>query len=300
MAGETFSTYDVVGIVEEVDDVISNLSPTETPFQSLIGKGKCDTTYVEWQEDSLRAAADNAVVEGADAIFVARTPTTMRGNRTQILADAFLISGTNERVKKYGRDSEIAYQTAKMGKQLKLDLELVLIGLASQSAVAGDETTTARRMANVIAQIDSSVTNTNAGTPRALTETLVVDITEKCYTAGANPSVLMIKPADAKIVADFAKATGRTREGSFSDRKIVNVVDVYVSPYGELKVVMNRLQKTSEAFAIDPDMWQLLTLRPWQREELAKTGDATRFAMRWEGTLKHKNFKGTGRIGDLS
>lgn len=36
MSSTFFKTYDQVGIKEDISDVISNISPTKTPFQSLI------------------------------------------------------------------------------------------------------------------------------------------------------------------------------------------------------------------------------------------------------------------------
>jgi hypothetical protein len=34
----TYTSYDVVGKKEDVSDIITNISPTTTPFQTLIGK----------------------------------------------------------------------------------------------------------------------------------------------------------------------------------------------------------------------------------------------------------------------
>ena len=63
----TYQTYQMVGIKENVSDVITNLSPRKTPFQSAIGNEKVTQPLFQWQEDSLRAVATNAAVEGADA-----------------------------------------------------------------------------------------------------------------------------------------------------------------------------------------------------------------------------------------
>ena len=65
-----YQTYQMVGIKEDVSDVITNLSPRKTPFQSAIGSEKVTQPLFQWQEDSLRAAGANAQVEGADATFI--------------------------------------------------------------------------------------------------------------------------------------------------------------------------------------------------------------------------------------
>ncbi|MEQ1395239.1 DUF5309 family protein, partial [Salmonella enterica] len=56
------TTYDQVGLAEDVDDVISNLSPTSTPFISSIGEETAKARVYEWQEDALADPADNARV----------------------------------------------------------------------------------------------------------------------------------------------------------------------------------------------------------------------------------------------
>lgn len=42
-----FKTYDQVGKKEDISDVISNISPTETPFQSLIGQESVNNTIYQ-------------------------------------------------------------------------------------------------------------------------------------------------------------------------------------------------------------------------------------------------------------
>ena len=63
---DTFDRYDLIGVREDLSDVISNISPTDTPFMSNIGKASCDNSQFDWQTDSLAAAAANATIEGDD------------------------------------------------------------------------------------------------------------------------------------------------------------------------------------------------------------------------------------------
>ena len=59
----TYQTYQQIGIKEDISDIISNISPTLTPFQSSIGKESVSNTLYQWQEDSLSSVAENAMVE---------------------------------------------------------------------------------------------------------------------------------------------------------------------------------------------------------------------------------------------
>jgi hypothetical protein len=49
----TFSSFTVVGIREDLSDVIYDISPQDTPIMSSIGKTKATNVFHEWQTDSL-------------------------------------------------------------------------------------------------------------------------------------------------------------------------------------------------------------------------------------------------------
>lgn len=80
----TFDSYDAVGIREDLSDIITNVSPEETPFFTKARKTTARNTLHEWQTDSLRASAANAHIEGDATTAEARTATTRLGNYTQI------------------------------------------------------------------------------------------------------------------------------------------------------------------------------------------------------------------------
>ena len=61
-----------------------------------------------------------------------------------------------------------------------------------------------------------------------VTEAKLLTLGQTCYTNGSDPSVFMVKPADAQIVAGFAAASGRNREIQQS-KSLVNAVDLYVN-----------------------------------------------------------------------
>lgn len=298
-----FKTYDQVGKKEDISDVISNISPTATPFQSVIGSETVNNTLYQWQEDELAAVAANAAVEGADGSDADLSPTVMRSNTTQIFAKTIKVSATADVVSTYGRAKETAYQLSKKSAELKREMEYALVGVA-QNAVAGS-TSVARKFGNVwgndsagTAIINSAVI-TNNSTAAALTEAMILATNQKLYEAGGDASYLMIKPADSLIVAGFAAASGRTRDFD-TGTKVVNVVDIYVSPFGTQKVVLNRFMKADAALLFDPANWKKAVLRPFSRTLLAKTGDADRHFIVGEFGLKHVNYKATGAITGLT
>lgn len=312
----TFTRYSAVGIREDLSNVIYNISPEETPFISNIGRESVKNTYFEWQTDSLAAAsASNAALEGDDiSSFTAVNPTSRVGNYTQISTKNVVISGTLEALDKAGRRSELTYQLAKLGSELKRDMESAL--LANQAAVAGN-TTTARRTAGLPAWL---TTNTNAGvgganptvgsnptaartdgTQRAFTEALLKDVVAKVWTAGGTPKMLMVGAFNKQAASAFNGIATKFRDVPAGQQaQIIGAADVYVSDFGTVNIVPNRFQRARDGFIVDPDYASLAVLRPIQQMELAKTGDAEKRLMLVEYGLKVSNEAAHGIVADLT
>lgn len=301
----TYTTYDQVGKAEDVSDIISNISPTKTPFSSNLKSEKISARSFDWQEDSLRAVQVNAQLEGFTASDATLSATTLRSNVASILEKTIKVSATADVIKTYGRARETAYQLSKAGEELNRDLEHAMVGLA-QAAVTGNSTT-ARKMASALNQIDAATTVTtdsNTGTTGnqagPLTEANVLELHQKLYNEGADPTLLMVKPADARIVAAFTGSSGRSRVINDGGKTLVNAVDLLINPFGEVKVILNRFLKTDHALMYDPAMWRKAVLRPWSRTMLAKDGDNEKHLIVGEYSLKHMNFKGSGKIINLT
>jgi hypothetical protein len=306
----TFETYDSVGIREDLADIIFNISPTETPFMSNVGKGSTKGTFHEWQIDALEAATDNKAIEGDDATNDAITPTTRVGNYTQIADKVIQISGSDLKADNAGRASELAYQLAKSGLELKRDMETTLIG--TNKGRAAGSSGTARELGSVLSWVatNDSVGATGAsptgngtdartdGTQRAFTETLLTDVIDACWESGGNPSIIMTGSFNKRKITGFTGNATKYKE--VDDKKVINAVDVYVSDYGELMVVPNRFQRARDCWLLDPDMWSVDFYRDFSTHDLAKTGDSERKQMIVEYTLTSKQEASSGLVADLT
>ena len=62
----TFTSLDAKGIRESLANVISNIAPEETPFQSNVGSESVSNTFFEWQTDSLAAVDVTPIIDGDD------------------------------------------------------------------------------------------------------------------------------------------------------------------------------------------------------------------------------------------
>lgn len=292
-----YTSFDVVGKKEDVSDIIDNIDPTEVPFITSIGKAdSVSNTLFQWQEDDIRAPAANAQTEGFTASAGTITPTTMRDNVTQIMQETFEVSGTNEEVAKYGRGSEIAYQQNKVAKALRLDLEYAYVGSA-QAVVKPANNATARQMASAQRQVATANIVYTGGSGTKISEANLNALQLQLFTVGSKPTVIMSTPLNAQTIADWAKATGRTRDVSDS-KEIVNVVEVYVSPYGRQKVVLNRGLKSGHTFLYNPENWKRVFLkgRNWFTKKLAVVGDKETFMTVGEHSLKHSNQLASGLV----
>jgi len=312
----TYQTYTAIGLREDLSDVIYNISPTDTPFLSSIGKTKATATYHEWQTDSLAAAALGGAVEGADASTITASPTTRIGNRTQIFTKSVAVAGTLEAVDKAGRKSEKAYQLAKVSAELKRNIELTL--LSNQVSSAGDSST-ARTLGGLQAWLNTNydggtsgvagsggTTARTDGTDRTFTEAILKTVIAEVYTAGGVPKVLMVNPTHKQTVSAFAGiAAQRYMAPSNEPTTIIGAADVYMSDFGTISVVPNRFLNSTNAgdetaFVVDPDMAAVAYLRPFQTIELAKTGDSEKTQLLAELTLEVKNQAAHGIVADLS
>ena len=140
IVSNTFLTYSAKGIREDLSNIITNIAPEETPYASNIGRENVSNALFEFQTDTLAAAAANAQLEGDDvASFDAVTATVRMQNYCQISRKTIILSATEEVVNKAGRRSELAYQIAKRGAELRRDQEFSMLNGAV--AAAGDSTT---------------------------------------------------------------------------------------------------------------------------------------------------------------
>jgi len=292
----TYTTYNQVGKKEDVSDIITNISPFATPCIAMFKDEKVSARTFSFLEDSLADSAVNAVVEGADASMATLTDATERTNNTQIMSKAFQISATADAVATYGRAKETALQLAKKLKEIKKDYEHAMVGV-TQASVAGSAST-ARKMTSLLNQISTNV-DAGAGSADALTEAKLLEAGQTAYDNNSDVDTFMIKPADAQIVAGFSAAAGRNREIN-QGKTLVNAIDIYVSPYGTYRVVLNRELKTDHALLIDPTMFKTCTLRPFTRTLLAKNGDSDRHHVVGEVSCKHTNFGDSVKITGLS
>lgn len=299
----TFKTYEAIGNREDLANMIYDISPTETPLVSNIGRGKCSHTKTEWQTDVLDSAVvTNAVLEGDAAATNTATATVRLANICQISDKVPRVSGTQDAMDSAGRRSEMSYQVAKRGRELKRDIERTIAG-----DQAGDDASaaTARACAGLgtflwnnqikCGGITASVTTMTAGFPNeavidgtadTLTEQDLKDAISACWTDGGDPNMVLVGAHNKQLISGFSGIATQYRENpQAGPATIIGAADVYVSDFGTVNIVPSRFTENQNVYVIDTSTLEVKYLRPIQMHDLAKDGDSIRKQIIAEYTL---------------
>jgi len=319
VTANTNETYDVSTIREDLQDALISISPTETPFMSSVGRRNVTNTYFEWPVIELAAAStSNVVIEGEAAPGNDAPTNAIRlANYTQISDKVVEVSDTAEAVNGAGDAQTVAKQIAYKLKELKRDMEQMLVG-HNNAAVAGSSGT-ARETASLSAFLTSNVdrgvggasgtlSGTTSGFPdaaatdgtlRALTEDMLREVIADCWDAGAEPTIVLCgSGVKQKISSTFTGGATKFRE--IGDKKIVGAVDLYVSDFGELQVVPSRFIRSRDVFVLDPSMARVGYLSNTKQTPLARTGHSERRLISVEYGLQVDTEKAHGVIADIN
>jgi len=304
-----------VGIREDLEDVIYNITPEETPFYSACKKVKATNVNHEWLTDTLRASAANAHIEGEDTSIDARAAQTRLGNICQIFKNSAQVSDTDSGLTKAGRNQQMAYEMLKVAKEQKLDIEASLF---SNNAKVTGSSSTARELAGAPAWMTSNTVfganegadPTGDGTDARTDETTAVTaftqakfdtVMQSTWENGGKPNSVYLSAYQMNIALGF---TGMNNQRSTvgasvgGTNAVINAVDIYVTPWGTVEFKPCRENRSRDVFIMQDDMWKVAVLRPTKNVELAKTGDSTKRQVTTELTLVCANEASSGIIAD--
>ena len=311
----TFDSYDVKGIREDLENVIYDISPEETPFYSSLKKVKASNTYHEWQTDSLRSSAANAHIEGDDTVGEARTATVRLGNYTQIFKNSVIIPDTDEGLDKAGRAAEMAYQVLKIAKEQKLDIEKALF---DNNKYEVGSATAARELAGCGAYVKTNVANIGGsgganptgsvpgntartdGTATVFTQADFDTVMQSIWESGGNPDTVYLSAFQMNLALGFTGYNNQRSHIEATSKTVVKAVDIYVTPWGTVEFTPSRENRGRDVWIMDSDMWACGVLRPTKNTELAKTGDSTKRQVLTELTLISKNEAASGLVADCT
>jgi hypothetical protein len=299
---------------EDLGKVLWDVSPTDTPFLSAIGKNKATATSHDWPTQELKAPAHLISLEGEDAVPVKPDPRSRLSNKTQIIKDHAVASGTQEVVLKSGSiGSEVAKQIANRMREFKTHVEFSMIG-RSGGWVAGDAGTE-REMGSLDCYLigdsyqgsgtaPSDGTGANAPTPgagRDLDEALHFKpaLGALWGQSGGNRNLLAVcNQKQRGIISTFAGSA--TRYVTTNDARLQASIDVYDGDFHVVTVTPSRQCLATNVFIVDTEYLKCSDLRSIQVKDLAVIGDSKRKEVLWETTLEVCTPKAHANIADLN
>ena len=319
----TQQTYQVTTIREDLQDAFISISPMETPFMSAIGRKTVSNTLFEWPVVDLASPAANRVVEGeASPPNDAATNAVRLSNYTQISDKVVEVSDTADSVNGAGDAQTLAKQVAFKLKELKRDMELMLL---SNIAGSAGNASTARQTAGLPAFLRSNVSRgasgangtlsgTTAGFPnaaatdgtaRALTEDLLKTVIASCWNNGAEPSIVLCGSAVKQKISSTFTGSATKYQDMTNTKKLVAAIDIYVSDFGTLQIVPSRFLETRtvaarDVFVLDPNYARIGFLTNVNQKPLARTGHAERRLIACEYGLQVDTEKAHGIIADIN
>jgi len=318
----TYETYEVEGMREDLGPIIYNIDPVDTPMMNSIARGTATQVKHEWQTDSLDAAAFNVRDESNEPVIDEPSATIRPNNELQIFDKSLSVSGTLQAVTLAGRQAELGYQLARLAKSLKRDCEFTITqhqalsvgavdgGAGSERALASYECwmrgTNANRgtggadCASTLGTPDAAAqpTDASAANRRALQENMLQRVIQECWTKGGDIDLVIAGPFNKRQISGFAGNSTRFDIGE--DQRLTSAISVYISDYGEHRIVADRFSRDRSVLCVDTMYWSMNFLRPFRETPLAKTGDSERRLMNVEYTLAAYNQASSGVVADLT
>lgn len=234
-------------------------------------------------------------VEGADARKARFKARKRVSNYTQIFDETISISGTAAATSQYNIDDLYEYEKQKKQLELALQLEKAVINGVKYESTDG----LVRQMGGLRNFIKTNVSNV-AG---PLTENVINDMAQKVFEAGG-----FATGGDYKIVVGAKQKRALSALGKDNVRltRAENtrgqVVDFFVTDFGEFEIVLNNNVAGDELFLVDFNRVDIrpLQTRQFSHEYMGKQGDYVTGAIVGEYTFELHQEKAHARAKGLS
>lgn len=288
--------YQNTAKLNDITDVITNISPDETPVMSLIGRASPARNVVHsWMQDKLRDPKANAKKEGFVYDTEIRQEPKLLDNICQIFSQGYGVSKTSQAVNRKNIKDKLGYAMRSAMKECALDVEYALIN--NSNKVTGNDNT-ARQFGGLPYFITSNVFG-NSGTSRNLTWDLINSSIESVKVAGGSPNVIVTSLRNKRVISALLPID-TTRFQKAESKKVVSTVDVLVTDFGTLTIMPDRWLGNEDVYLLDAQYLGLSYLRPFSKEELPNTSDNLQKLIVGELTFECRAEAASGRITDLN
>ena len=245
--------------------VSANSSGTLTVTRSL-----GDSTMVTLATNASFSIVGMARLEGADSDPIGYTDLSTNSNYTQIFHKEIKQTGTAPYQDRWGMTDQMQYESAKSIPEMMRLIERTL----QYGKRSAGSTTTPRMMGGYQEFITTNKASGANMSVSSLIPGIIEDAVELIYNAGgAGDFLAIVNPATYQKIKNAYDSSSYVRYAPEQNR-FGTLVDRIVTPFGDVSFVIDRWQLSNLIPILKLDNVGMLTLRPWQVEDLAKTGDA--------------------------
>jgi len=292
-------TFDDGSRREDLTDILTNLSPQETPLLSGLQEGPdAQNPLHEYVKDTFAAAADNAAAEAVGFTVTDHTAPSRAVNIVQNFFKHIQVSDDQVRTRHGGNvDNAFEYQIGKNLTELAKDVELALMRGSKASGNSG----VARRLEGVINGISTNSTTRSSGS--SLGETTFNDIIAMVKDdTDEVPDEIYVGTQLRRDISGFSGNSNSRLNIPADDKRLVNSIDVYVSDFGMHKIFwhrnVNNAANAKELVAIRRETWALsFMVRPGVQRLPMESADRQR-AQAWAKLTLENRFEQANAVVD--
>lgn len=329
-------------IHEDVLNSIADISKISLPFTERAGVASHSNQNFTWPMDKLRAPVTTGQrIDGSDTTGDDTKNGRRVGNHSEIRTKRLPVSTRAQAVNTIGYANALARQITERMQEMKRDVEAT--ALSNNASVEGtdiaagvtaglnawltslDVDGNAASDPNVLrgaigadggwdaTDTDGLVAAATPGTVRAIAESLIRDVVEGIYSKGGEPSTIMVPPKLKRRISEYlftssarvATMINDAPNGSAPERKAQGSVDLFITDFGSLELVPNRLQlpittNNHTAYVLDWSFVQLSYLSGYTVEPLAKVGLADNRQLMVDWGLRVGNWDAIGGVADCN
>jgi len=334
------TTYNLVGVREDLTDFLTILEPEDCPKTSMFAKTvRPRQQFQEWQMDTLSAPYFPGKLEGQDfAVYQNKAANRGRvGNFVQTFARTWMVSRLAEAADVAGVSNEVANAKVKAAREAKRDIESAV---GSDNEMQQDNGTVPYLLRGLGKWIQATAQSLNPVPSSYLTPSGSIDttatgsLTENTFNGvfqsiyevngGKRNYLLFAGPNLKRAISKFQRATGSSGTTQTyqviqqaKDHEISLNVEIYDGDFHRVTVIpdlFNGLvtaaneqgvfaptnQSRARGYVIDPELVGIGYYIGMQSEEFPDQGGGRRGAVESTLTLMVKNPKGLGKFAGSS
>jgi len=235
-----------------------------------VTRGLGSTTATTLATNNTFAIVGMARLEGDDSDPIGYTDLTTNSNYTQIFHKEVKQTGTAPYQDRWGMGDQMQYESAKSIPEMMRLIERTL----QYGKRSAGSTTTPRMMGGYQEFITTNKASGANISVASLAPGVIEDAVELIYNAGGSGDFLaIVNPATYQKIKNAYDSSSFVRYPP-EQTQFGTLVDRIITPFGNVSFVIDRWQLSNLIPIMKLDNVGMLTLRPWQVEDLAKTGDA--------------------------